>query len=671
MDNNQNNQNQQYTPPQAAPQPRQIQPGVSKSELFVGMNILSKIGVIFIIIGVIALAVVTEEVLPDWARMGMVLLLGVIMFVGGEIFHKKGSVVFANALLYGAVLELAICPLIGHFGLDAWSGTTSQIIGLVASGLGVFLSVRHKSQPMLIVTLICSSLPIFAAEDSHIAVILGAGCLVAVHAANAIISRKNDYVGTFVTGISLTFLHTLFVIAQFDNVSYEKLVDDWGGRFAIFGVIFAICACFNYISGILLNAKESEGKLLSWENAGLWISFLSGAFSTHILLALEFENSVTGIGDIVFAIVAGVIAISYGLSYGSRCAVTTAMTNLSFICVCTAIMMLFEGLTIYIVLHLFAAAVLILGLYIKRNLFLAWGLTLLGFSEFIFLVLLISDPDESRIPAIIVNVVLWFVILAMYIIRKKHETMGFRVYTCLAMANAGFLISNVIMVEVKDALENAMFRGAECNMLCVLMCACVWMILGFAVGKPKYLEGCGLGFSVTFNAIGWVFLFISNLFSLFANMRDVRFEVLLVVVVIVVNVVSVLTVLDLTLQISKKSPKFTRAVGLIVSGYAMLSLTSVLNVNELVAFTSWIISIIYILFATAWIVIGFMKRNPILRRFGLALMLFSAAKLFLFDFSDIDSVGKTLLFIGFGITMLAVSFGYGIAEKKLKEKNTQ
>ena len=60
--------------------------------------------------------------------------------------------------------------------------------------------------------------------------------------------------------------------------------------------------------------------------------------------------------------------------------------------------------------------------------------------------------------------------------------------------------------------------------------------------------------------------------------------------------------------------------------------------------------------------------DALLRRFGLALALFSSAKLFLFDFSGIDAMGRTLMFIGFGITLLCISFVYAYFEKRLKNK---
>lgn len=667
---NQNNPNGQYT----APPPANTAPNVSKGELFVGMNLLSKIGVIFIIIGVIAFSAASEGYLPDWVRMGMVLAIGIIMVVCGEFFRRTRSVVFANALTYGGIAELFISVLIGRFGFEVWNGTVAQVIGLVAAAVGILLSLRYKSQPLLVVTQIFATLPIIAADDSFTAPAVGAVCLMAVHAATAIIARRKDFPVPYITGICLAFIHSILVLAQFYNsrdsveVSADFLPEltRLTDAIALLTLIFALCMAVCYAGGLLLNAAESGGTLFAWETTGICLSLGLTALFMNIVLFNVFRKTAAGIGDIVFALVLAVIAVGFALRFDKRCSVANALANIILACLALSVFMLARGVFVYVVLHLFAVAVLTLGLFAERKLFSNWGIALLILSEIAFFQNLDKDGAE-RIAAIIVNLVLWFAVMALYIIRKKHETTFLKAYTCLAFLNAGILMCSLIMKDLFGALKEADFCLAECRLLCALICACIWLVMGFAIGKPKYLGGVGMGFSITFYAIGMGYLFFTNILNWGANFNDVKFGALFVFVTIIVNIVSVLTVLDLTLQITAKAPKFGKAVGLVVSSYALASLTSVLGMNNTVAFTSWIISIIYIVAAAVWIVIGFKKLNALLRRFGLALALLSSAKLFLFDFSGIDAMARTLLFIGFGVTLLAISFGYGIAEKKLRD----
>ncbi len=681
LDNRNNPQQQNITHQSSVTNTPNVSSNVSKGELFVGMNLLSKIGVIFIIIGVIAFSAASEGYLPTAVRMGMVIAIGLIMLAGGGFFRRRGSAVFANALTYGGIAELFICTLIGRFGFEIWNGTIAQLVGLAAAAVGFLLSVRCKSQPLLIVTQVFASLPIFAAEDTAFAVAVAAICLMITHSVSAIIARRNDYSVSAIIGTVLGFIHTLIILGQFSNASfgvYELFTS--GHNFScIFSLIFLICVTVCYTGGMLLNAAEKDGRLLDWETAALCLSLGSVLLMITILLADGADSSkVGGIGDIVFAVILGVFAAGFSLRFDKRCTAVTALINIALPALALSVPMLLENTAAYVALHILAVAVMTLGLFTERKLFIGWGYTLLAISEIAFFSVLavtniknaIDDTGSSdRIIAIIANLVLWFVLLAIFLIRKKHDTLGFRLYTCAALLNAGLLLCDLVQRDLYDVMRDADFRTGECAILVTLICSCIWLALGFAVGKPKYLGKLGMGFSIGFYAVGMGFLLVNNILKWAANLQDVELEPLFVIVTIIVNLVSVLTVLDLTLQITAKAPKFAKAVGLVVSGYALMSLTSVLSTNNMVAFTSWIISIIYIVMAAAWIVIGFKKQNALLRRFGLALALLSSAKLFLFDFRGIDAMGRTLLFIGFGFTLLAISFGYGIAEKKLKQQN--
>lgn len=680
----QNPQIPQY--PQIQQNSQNSQSGVSKGELFVGMNILSKIGVIFIIIGVIAFSATSEGYLPDWTRMGMVVAIGIIMLVGGEIFRKKGSVVFANALTFGGIIETFVCTLIGRFGFNIWGGTVAQVVGLAAAAIGIFLALRYKSQPLLIITQVCTILPIIAAEDGWFSVVAGAVCLMAAHAVTAFVARKKDYQISTIFGVCLGAVHAIMVRAQFANLTgMDEILDEipyFGESASVFALIFLLCVTVCYAGGVMLNAAESGGCMFTPEITSLCLSLSFMLLLMNVFLSDAADTGVVvGIADVVYAVILGVIAVCFGLRFNSRCVTVNALLNiiLSALVISVPMLLNFSDVAVYIGFHVLASAVLIMGIFTDRKLFTYWGYVLICVAEIAFLIAIeesgigmIATIEESgigRVVAIITNIVLWFAIMALYIVRKKHETVGFHVYACAAFLNAGVLLSSLVNNDLYDAMLDADFRKAECRLLCTLICACIWLVLGFGIGKPKFLKTLGMVFSIGFYSVGMIFLFASNVLNGMANYNEVKFGALFVFITIIVNLVSVLTVLDLTIQITAKAPKFAKAIGLVVSGYALASLTAVLGMNNMVAFTSWIISIIYIVMAAVWIVIGFKKRNALLRRFGLALALLSSAKLFLFDFRGIDAMARTLLFIGFGVTLLGISFGYGIAEKKLKEQS--
>jgi uncharacterized membrane protein len=77
-----------------------------------------------------------------------------------------------------------------------------------------------------------------------------------------------------------------------------------------------------------------------------------------------------------------------------------------------------------------------------------------------------------------------------------------------------------------------------------------------------------------------------------------------------------------------------------------------------------IISILFIVMSFIYIYYGFKTNYMLLRRFGLGLSIFSTAKLFLFDLSFLDTVGKIVAYFCFGLILISISFIY----QKLKSE---
>lgn len=651
------------------------QSAVSKGEMFVGLNLLSKIGVIFIIIGVIAFSAASAGYLHDFVRMALVIAVGAIMLISGEIFYRKKSVVFANALIYGGVIELSISVLIGRYGLEVFGSEAVHIVGLVAAVIGFLLSARYKSQPLAIVTLSFSALPLlsasFSADNSAASVFICAGCIIVTHAMAAVFAYRNSYTALNITGCCLVCFEALYLYPMC------LLVIDGSDISSFLAIVFVFCSGILYISGALLECAHSDGLMSASEITVLILSQSFLIFFADISLYIAIGKTAALIAMIVIALIYLICAIGYSLKFSTRCTVSNIFINMLIAVASFSIITLVNGSANYYAIHGLAAAILIVGVIIDRKLLKIWGYVLLGIAEIDFIVqafrvnILFRDEKLSSeiIPLCLVNVVLWFGIMVFYIIRNKSESVVFRLYSCLAFLNAGIIGSSLLLNDLGGALGRSGMKDGFCMIVTTLLTACLWMILGLISGKLKFLGGAGMPTSLSFYGIGLMFLGFENILRFSANASDVTIDGLLVAITVIVNLISVLTVLDITMQITNKAPKFAKAVGLIVSSYGVITLTSLLGTNNFVRFTSYIISIIYIITAALWIFIGFKKENKLLRCFGLALSLLVSAKLFLFDFYEANDMIRTLLFIGFGIALLGICFGYGIAEKKLKQNS--
>ncbi|MCH5204477.1 MAG: DUF2339 domain-containing protein [Oscillospiraceae bacterium] len=654
----------------------QPQSSVSKGEMFVGLNLLSKIGVIFIIIGVIAFSAASAGYLHDFVRMALVIAVGAIMLVSGEIFYRKKSVIFANALIYGGVAELFISVLIGRHGLEVFSSEAVHIVGLAAAAIGFLLSARYKSQPLAIVTIFASSLVLFSSafsfDNSAASAFICAGCIMMIHATSAVIAFRNSYTVLNISGCCLVCLEALV----FYPMCLVTLHED-ANTTTLLAIIFVLCSGFLYISGALLNAAESDGLMSASEITVLILSQSFLIFYTDISLFFAIGKNAALIAMIVIAVIYLICTIGYSLKFSTKCTVSNIFINLLIATSSFSIITLVSGSANYYAIHGLAAAILIVGVIIERNMLKIWGYVLLGIAEidFLFQLFMVNfrfnheNRSSEKIPLHIVNLLLWFGIMAFFIIMKKSNSVVFKIYSCLAFLNAGILGSNLLLSDLGGALSRSGMSRGSSMMVTALLCSCLWMILGLVSGKLKYLEGAGMPTSLSFYAIGLMFLGFENILRFAANEREVMLDGLMIAITIIVNIISVLTVLDITTQIANKAPKFAKAVGLVVSSYGVITLTVLLGTNNFVKFTSYIISIIYIITAALWIFIGFKKQNKLLRYFGLSLSLLVSAKLFLFDFYEANDMIRTLLFIGFGVALLGICFGYGMAEKKLRQNN--
>lgn len=641
---------------------------LSSGEVFVAVNLLSKIGIVFVILSVIAFSAASEGHIPDPVRLALVLTVGAIMLGAGELFWRKGSRVFSGSMIFGGVVELMLCAPVGMYGLHIFSGTGMMIYSAVAAMIGFLLAWRYKSQGLTIVMIIASMIPTFTIFSVGV---LAPIYLILTHFAAAVISRRCGFTAAVFTGIFASGIGCILVWGNIDHSMFHS-PDYFDYKVGLLiPVIFAICCALCYSSGALLNAAEDDGEICQNDQMALYLSQGGTILFTWMLFDRDFT---AGIILLVLALLYTLTAVTFSLRFWSGCKANTALINLALICTELALFFLIHtGNIEYIALHVFAAAILIAGCFLERRLFKNWGYALLIIAELrFFIVLAVSGlhPESYKLSAAAVNLILWFGIMAVLSTRKERESTGFRVYSFAALMNAGLLCSNLIISDLMRLLNaNGLILDASQRApLSGLLCSAVWMLLGFAAGRLSYLKEWRSAASITHYGIGFVFLAWANLSNTISNIRERELGAVLVIATIVVNIASVLAVLDITLQISEKASKFSQAVGLIVSGYAMLSLTTILGTNNVVRFTSCIISIIYLAMAAAWIIIGFWKSNPLLRRFGLALALFSSAKLFLFDFSGVDAFGRTILFIGFGITLLGISLAYAIMEKRFSHR---
>lgn len=624
-------------------------------ELFVGLNILSKIGVVFIILGVIAFAAVSEGYISPTVRMVMIFSVSAVMAGAGELFYRTHSVIFARALTLGAIINAAISAPICYYSLRAVSEIAVIGIGTVISLGGMMLAWRYKSQTVMITTAICAFLPFFAAADTKAGLYSVITYLLVVQGAAVIVAAHKKWAGVMPAGMACN----LIIVGYMLFYAKTRMGSEFGS--AVLVSLYVLVSYGIYSAYTLKKAAENNGKMPSGDRAVLIISQTVTIFFVFFPMA-AMDNVSAGVALFMLAALYLGLRIAFAATVGSSAAVV-CIDNLLLSTVTVAVFTAFAGEYAYIAFHLFAASVMVWGLLSSRQLLKVWGYVLLSVAEWYFLTCLFVHYDIFA-RQFTLNAAIWLGLMIFCVFRKK-EGVPFSLYTAAAVVNLGVYASYMLSEKLMGLLirTGTIIYGRH-GLYAAAFSAAAWLLLGFASGKLKHMKKGAAWLSLSLYTIGLLCLFAANV----RNGREEESAVLAVILTVALNAASVLATLDMALKIKALAPKFARAVGLVVSAYGLYALTVTLGSNKWVVFTSCIISIVYLAMAALWIVFGFKKGNALLRRFGLALALLSAAKLFLFDFRGLDAVGRTLMFIGFGLTLLCISFAYGFVSRKMKNK---
>lgn len=632
-----------------APQPAAK---VSGGEMFIGLNILSKIGVIFIIIGVIAFTAVSKDYLSGEIRGGLIYLIGSVMAVAGEIFYRKKSAVFARALTLGAIVEWAVAVPVGYYSLEAF-GTIGAIIGAALTGAaGVLFAWRYNSRTVLCTAILCTLPPFFAAGNEGWGIIADLAIILLIMASAYVLADKKDWQSAVWTGLASSFILIWCVMAATHDVYGTDILPRLAISLGFSLLSLGLVTAWDYIRCMRDGAEPDKSGAVRIVLSTVY----SGLMAQGILWNLV-SRATGGVAVLCIAAVMGVLAIASSLRFnGSR--LTTTLVNTVLALIPVGLFSLVSGRWFIVAITAYGAALVLSGLFADKKYLRIWGYSVLGASEFLFITVgLLNSGNEAFPIQFGVNAAVFIAVMICFAV-KKHKSSLFSIYSALAIFNLGFF--GVYLIY--HFMDNAFADIEGVDFYAAAFSALLWLALGFVTGKLSFLEKGASVSSLCLDFLGLCWLLAANISSTVVN--D---SVIAIVLVILTNIVSLASVLDAVKRIEALSGRAVRSAALIVSCYGLFTTTLVLGVNHWVAFTSCIISIVYLLTAAAWITYGFLRDRPLTRRFGLALALLSSAKLFLIDFSGIGAMGRTLMFIGFGITLLCISFAYGYFEHKVRK----
>ena len=634
-------------------------------ERFIGLNVFNAIGVLLVIIGSIVLARFAYFQVEDLYK-GILLFAygGAVLFLGERLNRKKLSV-FSIGITSGGIGILYAAMAAGYFNLQifdiAW---TALICVLITAGAFVF-SMRYNSQFIAAFALIGGYLPILSIDfGTDILYGIMAYMIVLNVFALLISFRKKWRVMVFI-GLFLNF-YGVAKASLFSSSTGEATQVALVLILAVFA--FLIYTCIPIISTYRNKEvfRTSDIVLLSFNTVFSCI-VLFAMFDAHSLA--EFNGLLAAILAAVYLIFGKMIEKKIGKS-GQNVKALFYLTGLAFI-------------ILFVPLQL-GEVWLTLGWLVEGVLFMVYGIlknekkfrlagiiiSLLCLIAFLYEACLVLLPfdifDATRDMFVYKYMAITagsIIILCAYIYKKMVVHPGVKTFKYFVLANIVLFTFYMLTVKLQNALVETYNNQVLWQIEYLTGAAAIAAVYVYA-----YFFARNRLVSDTVTKIMSAILYMIGIAALFAI--NAVYTQAPVAVLIIISILSVFAVRELM-----KTAVTERVIGvewypLIVSLYTIILVTQILIAQFDFSFSSIAISIIYVLASLSWIIFGFLRRYSVIRKVGLGVTLFSVAKLFLLDLTDLTEGYRIVSYFILGGALIAISYVYQYFNKRLELKKT-
>lgn len=637
-------------------------------ESFVGLNIMNKLGILMIVIGVIAASQFTYIKLPDTMKGIFAFTFGIVLLIVGELLNRKKPNVFSLGITSGGIAVLYVALALSFFRFRILDIYPALGLCILITALAFVLSKWYNSQTISAFAMIGGYLPLFSIAGSKTIVYGAMVYFVILNILALIISVNRKWTATAYIGFVLNVIGTFYIsgimfFGRFSNVLFS--IDDF---ITILYILFA------FIIYTIIPVMGSFKKKLSFKNSDIVLMTLNTVISTLLLYSVFYIlklSDFTGLLAIVFAIVylfLGKFVETYmakeqkarGLFYITGLTFIVLITPFQFGKVWLSLGWLVEGITllsygIYKELKEFKKAGVIISL-LCLTAFILFDVLILDNSLFVYKYLAITAGS--------------IVVLGSLMYKKNLEGKQILLFKYAAVINLWIFLLYIIDDKLGRYLSR-LLQNSSLNMDYLISAAMILVSLLTAYTIPRIriiYDSVMKVISVSIYAVALIGLFFLNFGSpVKGSLHDVTAAVSIVgtIELIVIAIFAVLALRDLILCLVMEGKLGIEWYPLILSSYFVVILTQNLITQYGLGFNNALISIIYLITAFAWITFGFIRRYAFIRRFGLGLSILSVAKLFIIDLAFLSQGYKIISYFIFGVTLIAISFVYQHFSKKI------
>lgn len=640
----------------------------SKIETFIGLNIINKLGILLIIIGVIAGAQYTLLRMPDYVKGAVIFLLGALMLLEGELLSRRHASVVSLGMTAGGVAVLYVAMSVSYFYYEILTAYSAIFVCILITIAAFLLSRRYGSQTIAGFALVGGYLPLLAV-GGDVTMLFGAmGYFLVLNLLALLLSAGRRWLVPAFIGFGLSFCGTVYLsqrtVAALSGEPFGL------GHAAFLGYVFATFLIYTAIPVVrTVRARETFGTpdlvLLALDAAGGALLLYKNLYA----LGLDhFAGLLTLLLAVVYVLLGRLMQARYARS--ERGCTLFYLTGLAF----AALVVPFQFDFMWLSLGWLAEGTVlaVYGILNRDRLLRRFGLGVWALCALAFLYYDLRSFNGPLFPWQYLTITLSSLLLvATFTKVKTPRSTEFRTFHVGVAVNLWiyllYLCSRGTTLLYGGIFTPDTFFG--------FIPLCLWFGATIAsamlYGKSKS-EPILRSLSLVLYDIVAVSCLLANYFlpSIYA-VGSGGIPTFGVLVLLLTNALAVFALRQMLHKLVWRGEMEQIWYPLVLCALSLTLLTEMLTVQLGLSFASLGFSLLYAIAAICCIVYGFVRRHTLMRRFGLGLTIFTVAKFFLFDLFSLTQGYRILSFFALGVSLIAISFLYQHFTRRLEAQQTE
>ncbi len=634
-------------------------------EVKIGLNWVNKAGVIILLLGIITAMRYTYSTWFNEYMKGISgFVLGALLLGIGEWLTKKDKSLFALGLSGGGIGTLYLSVFSSYFILEIISMPLSILISILVTLVSLVLSQRYKSMTICGLSLIGGYLPFFSyvfSEGLSVeAVYVSMGYLCILNLLVLGISQGRRWV--YIKYLSF-FLNTPCLI-YLTLESPNKIIS----------ICYALTIFIMYLAITLVYPMIEKVRLKIYDVILLGLNTFINCMLVYILFDIAEYEGYKGLLALIYAVTYLFLGqlINKTASQEKNIVALFYITSLTF--------------SILIVPFQFGVDWISLGWLIEGLLFISYAVKYkakkIELSGWIILALctigfiLIDLPQlwnfEHSVFRYSALTGGFIFVLSLYA-KKLKESELFR-YTMKGKLLTYYKYFSVIntwiyMMWLITQVYNRYINFDQYdNFYLVVSLALITGLYAYLISKitvlqDKVIKGMSISLYVLIDLLGFSMNFLS-----IGGDTYTAYKILSIVILILYNIFIFFNIKELIVKLITNRYISIEVYPIPLAIYILGSSTGLLVKQFDLGNINLIISILFIVMSFVYIVLGFKKKYVVLRRFGLGLSIISTGKLFVFDLAFLNTAGKIIAYLCFGLVLIGISYIYHILRNNIEEK---